>query len=182
MELDYRESLDSKLSNLQKSSSYRLMGPDTSAKHEIQQKRGATAVCQQPLLTKLNTSLIMPVGTEHKIHKRPSSWNWITESCHSEMSSLQNSSYQTQGLNELYKSESQEKSDSGKTIEERPWLQWTPQWAHRLYGRSKTIDKNTIKNVSLLLINNANSYLRFIKSCMFLLLMVCVFVGSPGTW
>nr|XP_011457774.1 PREDICTED: uncharacterized protein LOC105349561 [Fragaria vesca subsp. vesca]XP_011457775.1 PREDICTED: uncharacterized protein LOC105349561 [Fragaria vesca subsp. vesca] len=141
-----KEPLNSKLSNLQKSSSYRLMGQDASAKHEIQQKRGATAVCQQPLLTKLNTSLIMPVGTKHKIHKRPSSWNWITESCHSEMSSLQNSSYQTQGLNELYKSESQEKSDSGKTIEERPWLQWTPQWAHCLYGRSKTIDKNTIKN------------------------------------
>ncbi|KAM5549809.1 hypothetical protein ABKV19_000966 [Rosa sericea] len=123
----------SKLSSFHKSSSYRLIGLQASTEDEVQEKRGATdSVCQQPLLTKNLSASSMPAST--------------TQNFHCEMKSLQNSSfYQTQGLNESYEAERQEKGGSERTFEESPWLQLTPQWDYS-YGSFTTIEKNIIKN------------------------------------
>ncbi|XP_062021486.1 uncharacterized protein LOC133738065 [Rosa rugosa] len=123
----------SKLSSFQKSSSYRLIGLQASTEDEVQEKRGATdSVCQQPLLTKNLSASSMPAST--------------TQNFHFEMKSLQNSSfYQTQGLNESYEAERQEKGGSERTFEESPWLQLTPQWDYS-YGSFTTTEKSIIKN------------------------------------
>ncbi|PRQ22227.1 hypothetical protein RchiOBHm_Chr6g0247941 [Rosa chinensis] len=123
----------SKLSSFQKSSSYCLIGLQASTEDEVQEKRGATdSVCQQPLLTKNLSASSMPAST--------------TQNFHCEMKSLQNSSfYQTQGLNESYEAERQEKGGSERTFEESPWLQLTPQWDYS-YGSFTTTEKSIIKN------------------------------------
>ncbi|KAK9904626.1 hypothetical protein M0R45_000518 [Rubus argutus] len=122
-----KEPWHSAMSCFRKSSLHHLTGLEASAEDETQEKRGATvAVCQQPVLTNnLNAGLIVPAS----FHERLSSWSWITESCHSEMNSLQNG---------LYEAESQEMSGAGRTLEESPWI---PQWAYS-YGSFTTFDPN----------------------------------------